>query len=50
MLLLLTMKTPLSTVFSVIGQGLVGVFVVLGLLAGAVLLLNKTTKDKPKDE
>ena len=44
------MTTPISTVLSVIGQGLVGVFVVLGLLAGAVLLLNKTTGDKPKDE
>lgn len=48
--MILAMKFELSTMFSVIGQGLVGVFVVLGLLAGAVLLLNKTTKDKPKDE
>lgn len=48
--MILAMKFSLSTMFSVIGQGLVGVFIVLGLLAGAVLLLNKTTKDKPKDE
>lgn len=48
--MILAVKFELSTMFSVIGQGLVGVFVVLGLLAGAVLLLNKTTKDKPKDE
>ncbi len=44
------LMTSLSTVLSVIGQGLVGVFVVLGLLALAVLILNKTTGDKPKDE
>ena len=44
------LMTSLSTVLSVIGQGLVGVFVVLGLLAAAVLILNKTTGDKPKDE
>lgn len=44
------LMTSLSTVLSVIGQGLVGVFVVLGLLALAVLILNRTTGDKPKDE
>ena len=44
------LMTSFSTVLSVIGQGLIGVFVVLGLLAAAVLILNKTTKDKPKDE
>ena len=44
------LMTSLSTVLSVIGQGLVGVFVVLGLLALAVLILNKTTGDKPKDQ
>ena len=47
---MLLMTTPLSTVLSVIGQGLVGVFVVLGLLAAAVLILNKTTGDKPKNQ
>ena len=44
------LMTSLSTVLSVIGQGLIGVFVVLGLLAAAVLILNKITGDKPKDE
>jgi len=42
------METQIETVLSVIGQGLVGVFIVLGLLAIAVLILNKTTRDKPK--
>ncbi len=42
--------TSLSTVLSVIGQGLVGVFVVLGLLAAAVCILNKTTGNQSKDE
>ena len=43
--MIIGMTSP-STVLSVIGQGLVGVFVVLGLLALAVFLLNKTTKNK----
>ena len=43
-------KVSLSTVLSVIGQGLVGVFVVLGLLAAAVCILNKTTGNQSKDE
>ncbi len=44
------LMTSLSTVLSIIGQGLVGVFIVLGLLAASVFILNKTTGDKPKDE
>ncbi len=48
--MIIAMGFPLSDMLSVIGQGLVGVFVVLGLLAGAVLILNKTAKEKPKDE
>lgn len=46
---MMLLMTSVSTVLSVIGQGLVGVFLVLGLLAFAVLLLNKTTGKKPKD-
>lgn len=30
--------------------GMVGIFVVMGLIMGAVYLLNRFAKDKPKDK
>lgn len=40
------LMTNFNVVLSIIGQGLIGVFLVLGILAGCILILNKVTNKK----